>query len=569
MRFRIMKKVKTLMLTFGVVSLGMYVLLNTLATEISLKDVKVSEMMSDKIQLVKSLNTQKPLQQDTFQNRFVAHGQRKQKTLLNNEYHHIDDNYVYEQDDVEDKHEQAEENIDVKDVNKITDHRNQFNDKTRLKEDMVKKLNEFDDSDEDFEDEQYNPDEFNEENVYDDNDDDDDKDDDDDDNDDNYHYDDATEAQVQQGGFDNGVNAYFRKPKLKLVRMKNLEKVDNSMLVKKEIIEDKIYWSQYVESLIPRGKSYPEVTKDISELRKQVVKTLDKPSWDKCGRPMNGYAVLNDETRLCVRYRQPHTSFIYGEALSFYLSRLLQMDNVPTVLLAKTNSTSKLWRAVNISSLTWEEDKMVALIEWVHDINSGFRSKTYIPPLLLQSYRSGEPVTERIIQESSHKLNANTRYITDIVQWGTMIIFDYLTGNYDRVASMQDAENRENNPKIMEESIRNLKKSASNGKLWLIDNECGLLDAYQLLEPYSPNTRFTTFHKQMLQTMCVFERPFVTALRKLNSQPSPHKRLEKFAVSFEPMLADLPNEKLYDKFSHLFDKRLAEVISWIQHCESL
>lgn len=134
---------------------------------------------------------------------------------------------------------------------------------------------------------------------------------------------------------------------------------------------------------------------------------------------------------------------------------------------------------------------------------------------------------------------------------------------------MQDAENRENDPKIIEESIRNLKKSSTDGKLWLIDNECGLLDAYQLLEPYSSNSRFTTFHRQMLQTMCVFEMPFVQALQKLSQQPSPHMRLQNFAMSFEPLLIGLPKDRHYEKFSELFDKRLAEVVTWIENCKNL
>lgn len=64
-------------------------------------------------------------------------------------------------------------------------------------------------------------------------------------------------------------------------------------------------------------------------------------------------------------------SLFTGEALSFYLSRLLQMDNVPAVLLSKTNVTSPVWGEVNISSLNWKENKVVALIQWIGNINSG------------------------------------------------------------------------------------------------------------------------------------------------------------------------------------------------------
>lgn len=50
--------------------------------------------------------------------------------------------------------------------------------------------------------------------------------------------------------------------------------------------------------------------------------------------------------------------------MSFYLSRLLGMDNIPAVVLAITNQTSRHWRNVNISSVQWQNGKVVALIQW-------------------------------------------------------------------------------------------------------------------------------------------------------------------------------------------------------------
>lgn len=50
-----------------------------------------------------------------------------------------------------------------------------------------------------------------------------------------------------------------------------------------------------------------------------------------------------------------------------------------------------------------------------------------------------------------------------------------------RVASMQDGAYKEKKPSIIEESIRNLRSSEHENKLWLIDNESGLIDAYDLM----------------------------------------------------------------------------------------
>lgn len=134
---------------------------------------------------------------------------------------------------------------------------------------------------------------------------------------------------------------------------------------------------------------------------------------------------------------------------------------------------------------------------------------------------------------------------------------------------MQDAEDKEKNPKIIEEAIRNLRKSSQDAKLWLIDNESGLFDAYELLEPYHKNSRFTTFHNKMLKTMCVFQSSLVKSLRKLAEQPMPHKRLLQFARSFEPLIDELPRDNLYKQFVETFDKRLALVMNWIQHCQAI
>ena len=134
---------------------------------------------------------------------------------------------------------------------------------------------------------------------------------------------------------------------------------------------------------------------------------------------------------------------------------------------------------------------------------------------------------------------------------------------------MQDAAEKERNPHIIEEAIRNLPKSAKDNKLWLIDNESGLLDAYHLLQsPKRSSTRFTKFHREMLQTTCVFQNSVVQALLKLTEHPSPHARLMNFASSHEPLMSEIPKDKYYRLFETLFEKRLRDVKEWIQKCQS-
>lgn len=57
-----------------------------------------------------------------------------------------------------------------------------------------------------------------------------------------------------------------------------------------------------------------------------------------------------------------------GEALSFYLSRLLGLDNVPAVVLSTTGAGQ--WSAQNLKTLDWNKDKLVALIQWIPNMDS-------------------------------------------------------------------------------------------------------------------------------------------------------------------------------------------------------
>ncbi|XP_053384416.1 four-jointed box protein 1-like [Mercenaria mercenaria] len=603
MGFRILRRTKTLLLTFGLFSLGLYLVLNTLAIEFSAENAGSLPKHPRDLSMPRA----KSKFPNEFQANFVAQGQRKPKTMNLGGDDHTEDSIVYDRNNKitdenynNEMHNQPKRHSIKSDrdtVKFLQKHYRQGNIIESNKFENV--LNNDNNGGENTDDEKYEQgDDYENEDDYDKSEDDyeedaDDEYDDDDNNDedDEYQYDDATNAPFKPGDFGDirGLE-YYRKPKLKYAEVDTINvkknKPDNFPVVKdgskhldshtvtyvkdkepeKELIENGMFWSEYVESLIPKGLSYTNVTRLLQRLRSQVVQTLDRPSWDKCGRPLNGYAVLSGGIRMCARYRQSHSSFVYGEALSFYLSRLLRMDNVPAVILSRTNATSSMWRDVNISSLSWKEDKVAALIQWIDNINSGSSSRAYIPPIILEAYRKGTPVTSHVIHTSS-LLSRSPAQIAEVVQWGTMIVFDFLTGNYDRVASMQDAEERENDPKIIEEPIRNLRKASQNGKLWLIDNESGLFDAYELLKPYHKSSRFTTFHNKMLKTMCVFQSSLVKALQKLSEQPSPHKRLLNFSRSFEPLIDELPKDNLYKLFAETFDKRLAQVMEWVQHCK--
>jgi hypothetical protein len=99
-------------------------------------------------------------------------------------------------------------------------------------------------------------------------------------------------------------------------------------------------------------------------------------------------------------------------------------------------------------SADWPIDAVVALIEWLPNL-----TKTTMP-IVLRDFLTGSGSRKtpdgsgrtpdvsglgKPLDVTSTKdlslLEENV--LTQLVQWSDLIIFDYLTGNYDRVASMQ------------------------------------------------------------------------------------------------------------------------------------
>ena len=78
----------------------------------------------------------------------------------------------------------------------------------------------------------------------------------------------------------------------------------------------------------------------------------------------------------------------------------------------------------------------MALIEWLPNL-----TKTTMPYLLLQKLQANDsdPIDGATLERlsSNEEEGLDDSVLTELVQWSDLIVFDYLTGNYDRVASMQ------------------------------------------------------------------------------------------------------------------------------------
>ena len=90
---------------------------------------------------------------------------------------------------------------------------------------------------------------------------------------------------------------------------------------------------------------------------------------------------------------------------------------------------SDQWKSL-ATEKAWQEDSIVALIEWLPHL-----TKSTMPSLLRKQLL--QDASEPISLTSPQLLALDPNQLERLVQWSDLIVFDYLTGNYDRVASMQ------------------------------------------------------------------------------------------------------------------------------------
>ena len=94
---------------------------------------------------------------------------------------------------------------------------------------------------------------------------------------------------------------------------------------------------------------------------------------------------------------------------------------------------SNQWEMVHEQQ--WPKNSIVALIEWLPNL-----TKTTMPTMLRKQIlrqKSNVELYQPIDVTSSDLSSMDETQLEQMVQWSDLIIFDYLTGNYDRMASMQ------------------------------------------------------------------------------------------------------------------------------------
>ena len=214
-----------------------------------------------------------------------------------------------------------------------------------------------------------------------------------------------------------------------------------------QLVEDGIYWSEAVEETISPGLSDDLVQDEILALRSRTVKSLDTPTWLKCGRDKNRFVTFSDGVHACARYREPDQQLVLGEVMSFYLARTLGLTNVPAVILSQVDPNHPMWRRVteDVATSDWRVGSVVALIQWIPSLQ-----RSHMPAILRQALKARTTIdtvtydrrASRDVSRAASVAQARLRDLditeaAEVAQWSDLVVFDYLTGNYDRVASMQ------------------------------------------------------------------------------------------------------------------------------------
>ncbi|XP_060561251.1 four-jointed box protein 1-like [Ruditapes philippinarum] len=191
-----------------------------------------------------------------------------------------------------------------------------------------------------------------------------------------------------------------------------------------------------------------------------------------------------------------------------------------------------------------------------------------MPPVITNAYKTGNPVTSNIITQYTKPLLSKPHAVAELIQWGTIIVFDNLIGHYDRLVLYQSIGPLGNSRRSLERGLYNSLKSP-NGKLWLIDNESAFFYQSKYQGPIYKYTQLLKFNDRMLQTVCIFQSSLVAELRRLSRQPSAFHYLFDFAGSYEPLLANVILDPRFELFAKIFNTRLGQILEWVEHCQTL
>ncbi|KAF3688998.1 Four-jointed box protein 1 Four-jointed protein -like protein Precursor [Channa argus] len=307
-------------------------------------------------------------------------------------------------------------------------------------------------------------------------------------------------------------------------------------------VEDGIFWSEWLEDLFPVGFTQQYARAWRERARTYRIAKLEPG----CGRISNQLATFADGSKACVRYGI-NADQVQGETLTYYLASLLGITNLPPLVLSQLNGDNEQWAAVRtrIDGLQWSDRAVVSLTEWVSNLTG------VVTPAPLRQESSGlHPVLGDL-------WNKTTAELLELMQWTDLIIFDYLTANFDRLVS--NLFSLQWDSRVMERDTNNLLKTP-HGDLVFIDNEAGLVHGFRVLNMWEK------YHNTVLSSVCVFRRRTTQRVAELHRRRDSRKRLLELYRDSEPLSLELGF--LSDEHAGVLQDRIDRLYKHILQCKS-
>lgn len=310
------------------------------------------------------------------------------------------------------------------------------------------------------------------------------------------------------------------------------------------VIEQRVFWSAWLDSLSTAVFDEEQERNWREQVRDARVVLMEAG----CGRPTNRLATFADGTRACVRYGIDPDQ-VLGETLSYYLATLLGISNIPPLALSKLNMPGEQWASVrqNIDALEWSPNAIVSLTKFIPNVTGVF-----IPPPLRKQQKRGLHLSPETVS------NMTIPNLLELTQWTDLIVFDYLTANFDRIVS--HIFSLQWDARVMERATNNLLKTP-NGDLVFIDNEAGLIHGYRVLDLWE------RYHKVLLSSSCLFRRSTVQRIADMKRSGNAAKLLFDLYRAKEPLAPQLGS--LSEEQALTLQNRIDVVYKHIKQCTEI
>ncbi|TSK45814.1 Four-jointed box protein 1 [Bagarius yarrelli] len=306
-----------------------------------------------------------------------------------------------------------------------------------------------------------------------------------------------------------------------------------------QFLEDGIFWSQQLEDGVSMGFREEDARAWRQRVHRGRVVSLDPG----CGRTSNQLATFSDGSRACVRYGI-NPEQVQGETLSYYLAALLGITNVPPLALLSLDGEQWTHVRRRMEALQWTPNAVVSLSEWVAEL-----SPAVVPAPFHRSGLGLRPL--------QHELQTKSRAeLLELVQWSDLVVFDYITANFDRLVS--NLFSLQWDAKAMQRDASNLLRTPG-GSLVFIDNEAGLVHGYRVLDMWEK------YHSAALSSVCVFRRKTARRVAELHRRKDTRERLLQLYRDSEALSSELGF--LSDEHAGILQQRIDTIYQHILHCK--